>query len=89
MTFEGSLDVDLFNKFMAEFLNFNSENLFRSKGVLSFEGQERKFVFQVRKQASKQQARTHASTESSSRVCVCVCYACDGMYQLRALVIRL
>lgn len=50
MTFEGSLDVDLFNRFMAEFLRFNSENLFRSKGVLSFEGQERKFVFQVRRQ---------------------------------------
>lgn len=47
MTFEGSLDVDLFNKFMAEFLKDNSANLFRSKGVLSFEGQERKFVFQV------------------------------------------
>lgn len=62
MTFEGSLDVDLFNKFMAEFLRFNSENLFRSKGVLSFEGQERKFVFQVCKQANTQ-ANKHGSKQ--------------------------
>ncbi|CAM9477880.1 unnamed protein product [Ectocarpus sp. 8 AP-2014] len=36
----------MFNKFMAEFLRENSANLFRSKGVLAFKDQERKYVFQ-------------------------------------------
>ena len=43
----GSFDVDMFNAFMGEFMNENSANIFRSKGVLSFEGQEKKWVFQV------------------------------------------
>lgn len=47
MTLQGSLDVDRFNKFMADFLQENSANLFRSKGVLSFVGLDAKFVFQV------------------------------------------
>lgn len=48
LTLAGSLDVDLFNRWIADFLRENSANLFRSKGVLSFENQERKWVFQVR-----------------------------------------
>lgn len=48
LTLTGSLDVDLFNTWIGEFLRDNSANLFRSKGVLSFKGQERKWVFQVR-----------------------------------------
>lgn len=48
LTLAGSLDVDLFNTWIGEFLRDNSSNLFRSKGVLSFKGQERKWVFQVR-----------------------------------------
>lgn len=47
LTLKGSFDVDLFNKFMGEFLEENSANLFRSKGVLSFKDQARKYVFQV------------------------------------------
>ncbi|CAM9338796.1 unnamed protein product [Discosporangium mesarthrocarpum] len=31
---------------MGEFLRENSQNLFRSKGVLAFAGQDQKFVFQ-------------------------------------------
>eukprot|EP00904_Undaria_pinnatifida_P001632 jgi/Undpi1/1146/HiC_scaffold_10.g04608.m1 len=46
LTLQGSLDVDLFNAFMGKFLQANSANLFRSKGVLAFKNQERKFVFQ-------------------------------------------
>eukprot|EP00903_Cladosiphon_okamuranus_P008958 g8572.t1 len=46
LTLTGSLDVDLFNTWIGEFLRDNSSNLFRSKGVLSFKGQERKWVFQ-------------------------------------------
>lgn len=48
LTLSGNLDVDMFNKFMGEFLRENSANLFRSKGVLAFKDQERKYVFQVR-----------------------------------------
>ncbi|CAB1103553.1 unnamed protein product [Ectocarpus sp. CCAP 1310/34] len=46
LTLSGNLDVDMFNKFMGEFLRENSANLFRSKGVLAFKDQERKYVFQ-------------------------------------------
>ena len=47
MTLQGSLDVDKFNAFMGDFLRKHSADLFRSKGVLSFKNQDRKFVFQV------------------------------------------
>lgn len=53
LTLAGSLDVDLFNTWIGEFLRENSANLFRSKGVLSFKGQERKWVFQVRECAGR------------------------------------
>lgn len=48
LTLRGSLDVDKFNQFMAGFLGKNSENLFRSKGVLAFANMSQKWVFQVR-----------------------------------------
>ena len=48
MTLKGSLELDKFNAFMGEFLGKHSADLFRSKGVLAFENQDRKYVFQVR-----------------------------------------
>lgn len=47
LTLQGSLDVDKFNDFIAEFLREHSADLFRSKGVLAFKGLDQKFVFQV------------------------------------------
>lgn len=48
MTLQGSLELDKFNAFMGEFLKEKSADLFRSKGVLAFKNQDRKYVFQVR-----------------------------------------
>ena len=46
-TVKGLLDIPLFNQFMSELLATNAANLYRSKGVLAFEGQgDVKFVFQ-------------------------------------------
>lgn len=46
-TVRGLLDIPLFNQFMSELLATNAANLYRSKGVLAFEGQgDVKFVFQ-------------------------------------------
>ncbi|CAM9479893.1 unnamed protein product [Choristocarpus tenellus] len=36
----------MFNEFMGDFLAEHSQDLFRSKGVLAFAGQDQKFVFQ-------------------------------------------
>ena len=46
-TIEGNLDVTLFNTFMSELLKAKAADIYRSKGVLTFESQgDSKFVFQ-------------------------------------------
>lgn len=46
-TVKGLLDIPLFNQFMSDLLATNAANLYRTKGVLAFEGQgDVKFVFQ-------------------------------------------
>lgn len=46
-TIRGALDIPLFNQFMSDLLAANAANIYRSKGVLEFEGQgDTKFVFQ-------------------------------------------
>lgn len=47
MKFDGNFDVSKFNIFMSTLLQAKSADIYRSKGVLSFEGQgDTKFVFQ-------------------------------------------
>jgi len=47
LTLVGNLDPNLFNAFMGELLQRDSKNLYRSKGVVSLEGEgDTKFVFQ-------------------------------------------
>mmetsp|Transcript_40951 Transcript_40951/g.128341 ORF Transcript_40951/g.128341 Transcript_40951/m.128341 type:complete len:184 (-) Transcript_40951:376-927(-) len=47
MKFSGNMDTQAFNMVMATILRREAQNIFRSKGVLSFEGEgETKFVFQ-------------------------------------------
>ena len=44
-TFEGSFDVNKFGLWMQNYLYFNRENIFRVKGVMSFDQTEDQFVF--------------------------------------------
>jgi len=47
LTLEGNLDPEKFNAFMGKLLQNNSKDLYRSKGVVSLEGEgDTKFVFQ-------------------------------------------
>ena len=46
-TIKGLLDIPRFNQFMSQLLSTNAANIYRSKGVLAFDGQgDVKFVFQ-------------------------------------------
>ena len=45
-TIKGLLEVPLFNQFMSKLLQEKAADLYRTKGVLGFVGQEDKFVFQ-------------------------------------------
>jgi G3E family GTPase len=45
-TIKGLLDVTLFNVFMSNLLATKANDLYRTKGVLAFEDQDDKFVFQ-------------------------------------------
>mmetsp|Transcript_11678 Transcript_11678/g.17692 ORF Transcript_11678/g.17692 Transcript_11678/m.17692 type:complete len:431 (+) Transcript_11678:69-1361(+) len=46
-TVNGLLDIPKFNQFMSELLQENAQNLYRTKGVLAFDGQgDVRFVFQ-------------------------------------------
>ncbi|CAM9831427.1 unnamed protein product [Scytosiphon promiscuus] len=68
LTLAGSLDVDIFNKFMQAFVVENSANLFRFKGVLSFKDQKPKFVFQgVHEQVICEPSKTHWAEDGSDR----------------------
>lgn len=68
VTLQGSLDVDRFNRFMAVFLQENSSNLFRSKGVLSFVGLDAKFVFQgVHEQINCEPSNSNWKEDGSDR----------------------
>ena len=42
----GLLEVSTFNSFMSKLLQEKGKDLYRTKGVLAFEAQEDKFVFQ-------------------------------------------
>ena len=44
-TFEGSFDVNKFGLWMQNYLYFNHENIFRVKGIMSFDQTEDQFVF--------------------------------------------
>lgn len=44
-TFEGSFDVNKFGLWMQNYLYFNRENIFRVKGIMSFDQTEDQFVF--------------------------------------------
>ncbi|KAG5180398.1 CobW/HypB/UreG, nucleotide-binding domain-containing protein [Tribonema minus] len=46
LTLPGSLDVALFNEFMADLMERKAADMYRCKGVLSFAGQPNKYVFQ-------------------------------------------
>ena len=47
LTLEGNLDPHKFNAFMSSVLQADSKNIYRSKGVVSLEGEgDTKFVFQ-------------------------------------------
>jgi G3E family GTPase len=45
-TIAGLLEVPLFNQFMSKLLQEKAADLYRTKGVLAFAGQEDRFVFQ-------------------------------------------
>ena len=45
-TIDGVLEVPLFNQFMSKLLQEKAADLYRTKGVLAFAGQEDRFVFQ-------------------------------------------
>lgn len=44
-TFEGSFDVNKFGLWMQNYLYFNRENIFRVKGIMSFDQTEDQFIF--------------------------------------------
>jgi len=44
-TFEGSFDVNKFGLWMQNYLYFNRDNVFRVKGIMSFDQTEDQFVF--------------------------------------------
>lgn len=68
MTLQGSLELDKFNAFMGEFLKEKSADLFRSKGVLAFKNQDRKYVFQgVHEQINCEPSPTEWAKDGSDR----------------------
>ena len=40
------INADLFNKWIYKFAQLNGENLFRYKGIINLDDEERRFVFQ-------------------------------------------
>lgn len=45
--FDGCFDLEMFNIWMASYLYFNQQSLYRVKGILNFKGKRKKFVFQA------------------------------------------
>ncbi|WP_099021173.1 CobW family GTP-binding protein [Mycolicibacterium palauense] len=43
---DGDLDIDRLNAWLGDLLGYRGDDIFRSKGILALEGQERQYVFQ-------------------------------------------